>query len=289
MKVLSVFNQKGGVGKTTATINIGAALALMLSYEAPANVEPDRVLLVDLDKQGHSQTTITGGFFRRRIERTDLGPYDNIAGLLTQATDRPVLDIITNAGIPIRSRDNMDFVPSSKARMMGVDAELKSKVDGIFRLQEILFPIANLYEYVVLDNPPDLNSVSINALVAATHVVIPVQLAGPSLEALTETRKSIDAVRRQHNPDLQLVGILPTMAKLERAAQRELLAALEKQYGDLLLPPIADRSEVESATNEGMDIFSFKPSRQSDRIESVNKAANEYGIVAREIRRRMDE
>ena len=125
MKVLSVFNQKGGVGKTTTTINIGAALALMMSHEAGANEDPGRVLIIDLDQQTHSEITLSGGFFGQR-RQTGLGPYDNIAGLLMMDTALPVTDIIRTSEIPHGARRNMDFIPSSKEKMPNVDTALKN-------------------------------------------------------------------------------------------------------------------------------------------------------------------
>ena len=129
MKVLSVFNQKGGVGKTTTTINLGAAFALMMSHEVGAKEEPGRVLIIDLDQQTHSEITLSGGFFGQR-RQTGLGPYDNIAGLLMLDTTLPVTDIIRTAEIPLGARHNMDFIPSSKEKMPNVDFSVEKRSGG---------------------------------------------------------------------------------------------------------------------------------------------------------------
>ncbi len=288
MKVLSCFIQKGGVGKTTATINLGAAFALMLSYEAKSNRTPGRVLIIDLDQQTHSDITLSGGFFAERQVR-QLGPYDNIAGLLTLETDRPIFDIITTATIPHNALGNLDFIPSSKKKMMNVDAILRGDpVEGVYRLRELLSPIEHSYEYVVIDNPPALNFISTNSLVAATHVLIPVQLETLALDGLTEAIHTIESVRKQQNRGLELVGILPTMCDFRYQEQKEFLDSLTSQYGDLILPPISRRAEISYAMSEGLDIFSFKPSRQSGEMVSASQATREYALAAAEIRRRMD-
>ena len=288
MKVLSVFNQKGGVGKTTTTINLGAAFALMMSHEVGAKEEPGRVLIIDLDQQTHSEITLSGGFFGQR-RQTGLGPYDNIAGLLMLDTTLPVTDIIQTAEIPLGARHNMDFIPSSKEKMPNVDSALKNDpVDGLFRLREILETLEPFYQYVVIDNPPGLSYLSINSLVGSTHVLIPCQLEAPSIESLSGALKTIQSVQRQHNRNLQLLGILPTMCDFRQQEQHEFLDSLNKEYRNLILKPISRRADVNYANSEGLDIFSFKPSRKSSEMVSASPATQEFAQVAEEIRQRMD-
>ena len=288
MKVLSVFNQKGGVGKTTTTINLGAAFALMMSHEVGAKEEPGRVLIIDLDQQTHSEITLSGGFFGQR-RQTGLGPYDNIAGLLMLDTTLPVTDIIQTAEIPRGARHNMDFIPSSKEKMPNVDSALKNDpVDGLFRLREILETLEPFYQYVVIDNPPGLSYLSINSLVGSTHVLIPCQLEAPSIESLSGALKTIQSVQRQHNRNLHLLGILPTMCDFRQQEQHEFLDSLNREYRNLILKPISRRADVNYANSEGLDIFSFKPSRKSNAMASASPATQEFAQVAEEIRQRMD-
>ncbi|MFZ1041867.1 MAG: ParA family protein [Anaerolineales bacterium] len=287
MKVLSVFNQKGGVGKTTTTINLGAAFALMMSHEVGAKEEPGRVLIIDLDQQTHSEITLSGGFFGQR-RQTGLGPYDNIAGLLMLDTTLPVTDIIRTAEIPLGARHNMDFIPSSKEKMPNVDSALKNDpVGGLFRLREILETLEPFYQYVVIDNPPGLSYLSINSLVGSTHVLIPCQLEAPSIESLSGALKTIQSVQRQHNRNLHLLGILPTMCDFRQQEQHEFLDSLNREYRNLILKPISRRADVNYANSEGLDIFSFKPSRKSNAMASASPATQEFAQVAEEIRQRM--
>jgi chromosome partitioning protein len=287
MKVLSVFNQKGGVGKTTTTINLGAAFALMMSHEAGPDEEPGRVLIIDLDQQTHSEITLSGGFFGQR-RQTGLGPYDNIAGLLMMDTALPVTDIIRTSEIPRGARHNMDFIPSSKDKMPNVDSVLRDDpIDGLFRLRGLLETVEPFYKYVVIDNPPGLSYLSINSLIGSTHVVIPCQLEAPSIEGLSSALKTIQSVQRQHNPRLQFLGILPTMCDFRQQEQNEFLSSLQAKYNSLILSPINRRADVSYANGEGLDIFSFKPARRSDQLVSANPATQEFAHVAEEIRQRM--
>lgn len=287
MKTLSVFNQKGGVGKTTATINLGAAFALMLSREADPGIEPGRVLIIDLDQQTHASVLLSGGFFG--YNDVSLGPYDNMAGLLMLGTERPTAKIIVTANIPHGGRGKMDFIPSSKAKMARAETVLSAEpLDGLYRLREVLEPVTSLYRYAFIDNPPSLGHLACNSLIAASHVLVPIQLAAPALFSLSETVRTIQSIQSKHNQELQLLGILATMCDYRYQEQKEFYSALSQQYGDLLLPPITRLAEIEYASSEGLDIFSFKPGRRAGVLASASRATQEYAHVAEIIRQRMD-
>jgi chromosome partitioning protein len=183
----------------------------------------------------------------------------------------------------------MDFIPSSKKKMASAESALSAEpVDGLYRLREVLEPIDSLYRYVVIDNPPSLGYLACNSLTAATHVVVPVQLEAAALFGLSETLRTIQSIQSKHNPDLQLLGILATMCEFRNQEQREFYDSLKGEYGDLVLPPISRRAEITYASSEGLDIFSFRPSRRSDSLASASEASQEYAAVAEEIRRRLD-
>ena len=289
MKCLSIYNEKGGVGKTTVCVNVAAALALMLSREASRPGDSaGRVLVADLDTQAHSEITLAGGFFSRR-RPTGLGAYDNIPGILMLQTDLPLREIIRTADIPRHGDHNLDYLPSSKDKMPQVEATLiADPVDGLFRLRDVLESVADLYEYVLVDNPPSRSHVALNSLVAATHVVVPVELEAPAIEGLGNAFKTIRGVQRQHNRGLQLLGILPNKANLHITEQREFYDALCREYGDLVLPPVSRRTEITQAASEGLDIFSYRPPRNSGGIVSASPATAEFARAAQEIRDRMD-
>ena len=288
-RILSVYNQKGGVGKSTVSVNVGAALALMLSHETPASGYPERVLVVDLDQQINSEVTLSGGFFGERNYKGLLGPWDNIAGLLMMQTDKSATEIIQTAGIPRGAKQNLDFIPSSKEKMLLVDPELQAHPeDGLFRLRELLESLASFYSYVIIDNPPGLSHRSISSLIAATHVVIPCQLEAGSIDGLTDAIRTIQGIQRRQNQGLELVGILPTMCDFRIQEQNEFYAQLQQEYRRLMLPPIYRRADVTVANSQGLDIFSFKPSRQSGGMVSSSPATQDFAQASEEIRRRMD-
>ena len=287
MKTLSIFNNKGGVGKTTTTINVSAAFALMLSHEAGPAKEPGRVLVLDMDQATQTSVSLSGGFFS--FEEKSRGPYDNLAGLLLRATDYSPVELIVTTSLPTGARGNMDFIPSSATKMAKVDRDLgQDPIDGLYRLQEILEPLDGLYRYAFIDNPPNLGFGALNTLVAATDVLVPVQLEGPAIFALTETLHTIRSIQERPNPSLRLLGILPTMTNFRREEDKGWLAALTKQYGELVLPSIARRGEVTSAITQGLDIFSFKPARQPEALASANLATQEFATLAMAIRQRLD-
>ncbi len=288
MKTLSIFNNKGGVGKTTTTVNLSAAFALMLSHEAGPEREPERVLALDMDRATQTSVSLSGGFFS--FEEKSRGPYDNLAGLLLRETEYSAAELVVPASIPRGGRGNLDFIPSSASKMSRVERDLgEDPVGGLYRLLEILEPLNGLYHFTLLDNPPNLGYCALNTLVAATDVLVPVQLEGPAIFALTETLRAIQSIQERPNPALRLLGILPTMTNFRRVEDQEWLAALKKQYGDLILPPITRRGEVSAAITQGLDIFSFKPPRQAEALAGANLATQEFATLATEIRRRLDD
>jgi chromosome partitioning protein len=287
VKVITCFSQKGGVGKTTATINLSAAFGLMLWHETRRGQEPRRVLIVDLDQQANTDITLSGGFFGRRLQR-NLGPYDNIAGLLMLDTQRPVFEIITNANLPVHAR-NVDFIPSNREKMLQVEPALQANpADGLFRLREVLEPVEQIYEYVFVDNPPGVSHLSVNSLVASTDVILPIQLEAASVFGLADSFKAIRSIQQKYNRALRVVGILPTMCNFRGAGQREFYDSLCSEYKELMLPPISQRVEVADAFTAGLDIFSYKPARQTEAIMSSSPSTQEYARAAEEIRRRLE-
>ena len=287
MKTITCFSQKGGVGKTTATVNLSAAFGLMLWHEAPSGQEPERVLSIDLDQQANTDITLSGGFFGPRQARK-LGPYDNIAGLLMLDSQASIFEILTNASIPTGAR-NVDYLPSNREKMLQVEPTLQADAaGGLFRLREVLEPLADAYAYCFVDNPPGVSHLSVNSLVASTHVILPVQLEAASVFGLADSLKTIQSIQQKYNRALQLLGILPTMCDFRGAGQQEFFDGLVKQYGTLVLPPISHRAEISDAFTAGLDIFSYKPSRQSGAMASSSASTQEYAELAMEVRRRVD-
>ena len=182
--VLAVTNQKGGVGKSTTTINLGAALA-----EAGK-----RVLLVDVDPQGN--TTSGLGIEKARLRGCI---YDVLKGELK------IGEVVTSTSLP-----NLFVVPAT-LRLAGVEVELVSALSRETRLQRALWDVANRYDFVLIDCPPSLGILTMNALAAAEGVLVPIQCEFYALEGISQLHSVIDLVRSHLNPELCVRGVLLTM------------------------------------------------------------------------------
>ena len=291
-RVLSIFFQKGGVGKTTISINLAAALALMLADEAARNQsEPGRVLVIDLDPQTHAEIALLKQLVAQgQTPKNGLGKRDNIAGLLKGDAELPLHSIIRTAAIPVGASENLDFIPSSKEGMSDIISELvldglkPGRTNPLNRLQEIVEQLEEFYEYIILDTPPELNLLSLNSLVAATHVLIPLILEGLSLESLSDALRTIESIRRKQNKNLKLIGLLPNMVNFQLQDPRMSYDQLREKFGDLILAPLSRRADVSHSIGvEGLDIFSY---RQSSAI-TEGSPRWEFAQMAQDVRRRM--
>ena len=286
MKVISIANQKGGVGKSTYAVNLAAALALIMNYETPDS--PGRVLLVDMDPQTHSAATLAGGVFCPPAQRGDRQSRTTLGELLMDEVSVPIPSVILTSQIPLRSCHNLDYFPSSKAKMKAASRALSMEADGDFRLSYLLNALQHMYDYVVVDTPPSLDVMTVNSLIAADWVIVPIQLNGFSLDGLTDLIITIQQIQRSKNPQLQLLGLQPTMCDFRRAEEKEFHQSLVKKYGKLVLPPTSNRADVEYAINEGLDIFSYRPPRlDQEELAGANPAAQEFALATAEVRRRI--
>jgi len=183
-RTIAIVNQKGGVGKSTTTVNLGASLALL----------GHRVLLVDSDPQGN--TTSGLGIDKRGLNQD---VYSILLGGV------PIGDVITGTGV-----DKLDLVPATM-QLAGAEIELVATLSRETRLRRALQPIAELYDYVMIDCPPSLGLLTLNALTAATEALIPVQAEYYALEGLSQLTAVIERIREALNPGLRISGVLVTM------------------------------------------------------------------------------
>lgn len=207
-RIIAIVNQKGGVGKTTTTINLGTALA----------AAGKRILIVDLDPQGNASTGMGVSTRNRTKSSADI--------LLEQA---PIVQCVQPTGIA-----NLDIIPASPD-LSSVDFELAAYDDRLIRLKAGLKGGNSAqYQYVLFDCPPSLNFLTLNALVAATHVLVPLQCEFFALEGLSQLLRTIGEVKRSKNPSLDLQGIVLTMYDARNNLSRQVEADARQNLGDLI-------------------------------------------------------
>lgn len=214
-KVLAVANQKGGVGKTTTCVNLAASLA----------ATQRRVLLVDLDPQGNATMGV---------------------GLDKNALEVTVCDVLLD-GLPLKealeepAEGNFSVLPANQA-LTAAEVELFGKPDREFRLKAALEPVAGEFDYVLVDCPPAINMLTVNALAAADHVLIPMQCEYYALEGLTALIRTIEQIRQSANPKLQIHGILRTMFDPRNNLANEVSSQLIEHFGDRVYRTVIPRN-----------------------------------------------
>jgi len=250
--IIVIANQKGGVGKTTTAINLSAACAM----------QGKRVLLIDLDPQGNTSlsfvdpASINGGAFEIFTE-----------------VNQPFQDFIYPTKV-----ENLDIVPS-KINLAKLEAKLVGDFDAIFRLRDRIEQVRTNYDLIFVDTPPTLGLITVNALVAASYILIPIQSSYFALEGTDDLLETIEKVRSRPNPDLELLGVVVTLFDKRTALSKDVEAQIRDVFGEKAFKTIITRSvRLEESPAHKETIFTFSP-KSSGSVEYQNLSKEVLGRV----------
>ena len=245
--IIAVANQKGGVGKTTTAVNLSASLG----------AAERRCLLVDVDPQGNA--TSGYGVDRSALERS---LYDLLL-------DGDARGVVLETAVP-----NVWLLPSSMA-LAGAEIELVEMERREFRLREVLAGTAGEYEFVLMDTPPSLGLLTLNALCAAHAVLVPLQCEYYALEGLTHLLRTVDLVQRNLNPDLQLLGILLTMYDVRNNLSAQVADEVRRHFGEAVFRTVIPRNvRLGEAPSHGLPALMY---------DIRSKGAQSYLDLAKEV------
>ena len=245
--IIALANQKGGVGKTTTTVNLAASIASF----------GKKVLIIDTDAQGNA--TSGTGVHKSNIEQ-DI--YDVLIN------DVPIDDVILST-----SHEGVDIVPAT-IRLAGAELELAPVMARELRLKNALGNIREKYDYILIDNPPSLGLVTINTFSAADSILIPVQAEYYALEGLGQLMNNRKLVKRHFNPDLEVEGVLMTMVDPRTNLSADVIDNVREYFGSEVYDTVIPRNvRLSEAPSRGMSIIDYDP--KSRGAEVYTKLAKE--------------
>lgn len=247
-RVIAVLNQKGGVGKTTTVINLSSYLAKSAK----------KVLIIDLDPQGNATSGF--GFDKLSLKNTI---YNAIIGQQTYGK------VVYQTSVK-----NLFIIPTN-ADLAGAEVQLVPVPNRETKLREFISKVPSEIDYVIIDCPPSLGLLSINALAAATDVIIPVQTEYYAMEGLSQLLQIIQRVQKSLNPTLQIMGVVMTMYDMRTILSQQVQAEIEKVFGDLVFKTVVPRNvRLAEAPSHGKPIADY---------DKWSKGAKAYKNLAKEV------
>lgn len=247
-KIIAIANQKGGVGKTTTSINLAAALGVL----------EKKVLLIDADPQANATSGLGID-----VETVDIGTYQ-----ILEHSNTPEEALIQS------SAPNVDVIPAH-IDLVAIEIELVDKENREYMLKESLKSISDKYDYIIIDCAPSLGLLTLNALTAANSVVIPIQCEYFALEGLGKLLNTIKSVQKIHNPDLDIEGLLLTMYDSRLRLSNQVAEEVQKHFNNMVFETVIQRNiKLSEAPSYGESIINY---------DATSKGAVNYIHLAEEI------
>lgn len=251
--IIAVTNQKGGVGKTTTSINLAYCL----------NKMGKRVLLVDFDPQGNASSGL--GLDKNNLERT-------VLDVIQQQTE------IAQVVLPTQY-NGLDIVPATP-QLANAEVELAKAQRQFSRLKMALEPV-NSYDYIIIDSPPSLSLLTVNALIAADYVLLPVQAEFYAMEGLGQLLDTMQLIRKGLNPTLELIGVLVTMMDTRTTLSKQVYEEIKKHFPGKVFDTVIPRNvRIAEAPSHGVPVGDY---------DSWSKGARAYKALAKEIVQRVND
>lgn len=251
-RVIAVANQKGGVGKTTTAVNVSAWLARL----------GKRALLIDADPQGNSTSGL--GIDKKGLSTS---VYDALID------DLPLREVVVSTSIP-----GLDLAPSN-IDLAGAEIELVSQISREAKLKKSVAPEAERYDYILIDCPPSLGLLTVNALVAAETVLVPIQCEYYALEGVSQLLSTVNLVKNSLNPSLSLEGVVLTMFDARTNLSIQVVDEVKKHFRGKVFRSIVPRNvRLSEAPSHGVPIFVYDPkSRGAEVYEELAREVIENG------------